>query len=63
MKGKLVYCLASWGTEAVVKESGGIGTIIENDQYPDVAGVFMAPATVVNYSIGETVTNYIQSTR
>nr|AIC80768.1 subtilase [Cicer arietinum] len=63
VKGKLVYCLGSWGTEANVKEIGGIGSVIEYDDYPDVAQISMAPATIVNHSIGETVTNYIQSTR
>jgi hypothetical protein len=63
VKGKVVYCLGSWGTEATVKEIGGIGTIIEYDNYPDVAQISIAPATVVNHSIGETVTNYIKSTR
>ncbi|OIV89641.1 hypothetical protein TanjilG_12727, partial [Lupinus angustifolius] len=64
VKGKLVYCkLGAWGTEAVLKEIGGIGTILENGQYPDVAQIFMAPATIVNDSIGEIVTNYIKSTR
>lgn len=63
MKGKLVYCLGSWGTEANVREIGGIGAVIEYDSYPDVAQIFMAPATIVNHSIGESVTNYIKSTR
>ena len=64
MKGKLVYCkLGTWGTEAVVKGIGGIGTIIESEQYLDVARIFMAPATIVNDSLGESITNYIQSTR
>ncbi|TKY65566.1 Subtilisin protease SBT4.14 [Spatholobus suberectus] len=64
VKGKLVYCkLGTWGTEAVVKGIGGIGTLIESDQYPDVAQIFMAPATIVNSGIGDTITKYIQSTR
>lgn len=63
MKGKLVYCLGSWGTEANVREIGAIGSVIEYDSYPDVAQIFMAPATIVNHSIGESVTNYIKSTR
>ncbi|CAL0318315.1 unnamed protein product [Lupinus luteus] len=64
VKGKLVYCrLRSWGTEAVVKGIGGIGTVLETEQFLDVAQIFMAPATIVNNSIGETITNYIQSTR
>ncbi|XP_061374058.1 subtilisin-like protease SBT4.14 [Gastrolobium bilobum] len=64
VKGKLVYCkLGTWGTEAVVKEIGGIGTIIESEQYLNVAEVFMAPATIVNNSIGDIITNYIHSTR
>ncbi|KAK7292563.1 hypothetical protein RJT34_15414 [Clitoria ternatea] len=64
VKGKLVYCrLGSWGTEAVVKAIGGIGTIVESDQFLDVAEIFMAPATVVNSSVGQVITNYTQSTR
>ncbi|OIW21925.1 hypothetical protein TanjilG_14773 [Lupinus angustifolius] len=64
VKGKLVFCrLGSWGTEAVVKGIGGIGTVLESEQFLDVAQIFMAPATIVNNSIGETITNYIQSTR
>ncbi|KAF1890182.1 hypothetical protein Lal_00025515 [Lupinus albus] len=64
VKGKLVYCrLGSWGTEAVVKGIGGIGTVLESEQFLDVAQIFMAPATIVNNSIGETINNYIQSTR
>ncbi|KAL2330417.1 hypothetical protein Fmac_017998 [Flemingia macrophylla] len=49
VKGKLVYCqLGRWGTDSVVKGIGGIGTLIESDDYPDVAQIFMAPATIVN---------------
>ncbi|XP_068489096.1 subtilisin-like protease SBT4.14 [Phaseolus vulgaris] len=64
VKGKLVYCkLGTWGTEAVVKGIGGIGTLIESDQFPDVAQIFMAPATIVNSRQGDTITKYIQSSR
>ncbi|KAJ1414835.1 Peptidase S8/S53 domain [Sesbania bispinosa] len=64
VKGKVVYCkLDSWGAEAVVKELGGMGAIIESDQYPDVAQIFMAPATIVNNSIGESIIHYTNSTR
>lgn len=64
VKGKLVYCkLGNWGTEGVVKKFGGIGSIMESDQYPDLAQIFMAPATILNHTIGESVTNYIKSTR
>ncbi|CAL0303326.1 unnamed protein product [Lupinus luteus] len=64
VKGKLVYCkLGAWGTDAVLKEIGGVGTILESGQYPDVAQIFMAPTTIVNDSIGAIVTNYIKSTR
>jgi len=64
VKGKLVYCkLGTWGTESVVKGIGGIGTLIESDQFPDVAQIFMAPATIVNSVQGDNVTKYIQSTR
>ncbi|CAJ2657641.1 unnamed protein product [Trifolium pratense] len=64
VKGKIVYCkFRTWGTDAVVKAIGGIGTIVENDQFLDVAQIFSAPATYVNESTGQIITNYIQSTR
>ncbi|PON85175.1 Subtilase [Trema orientale] len=64
VKGKLVLCvLANWGTDAVVKGIGGAGTIVESDQFLDAAQIFMAPATLVNSSVGETINSYINSTR
>lgn len=64
VKRKVVYCrFGTWGTEAIVKEIGGIGTIVENDQFLDVAQIFMAPSTFVNSSTGQIITNYIHSTR
>lgn len=64
VKGRLVYCrLASYGSEGVVKGLGGIGAIVESEQYQDLAQIFMAPATTVNSTIGQTVTTYIKSTR
>ena len=64
MKGKIVYCrYRTWGTDAVVKAIGGIGTIIENNQFLDFAQIFGAPATFVNESTGQVIANYIQSTR
>ncbi|XP_057454486.1 subtilisin-like protease SBT4.14 isoform X2 [Lotus japonicus] len=64
VKGKILYCrFGTWGTEAVIKAIGGIGTIVENEEVRDVAQIFMAPATIVNSSIGQVITNYIQSTR
>ncbi|KAJ1413705.1 Peptidase S8/S53 domain [Sesbania bispinosa] len=64
VKGKLVYCIGgTWGTDSVLKAIGGIGTIIERDQFLDVDQIFMAPATIVNSSIGEIITNYMHSTR
>jgi hypothetical protein len=64
VKGKIVYCkFRTWSTEAVVKAIGGIGTIVEYDEFEDVPETFMAPATFVNRSTGQIITNYIQSTR
>ncbi|KAK4738708.1 hypothetical protein R3W88_002405 [Solanum pinnatisectum] len=64
VKGKLVYCqLGSWGVDSVVKELGGIGTIIESDQFLDSAPIFMAPATIVNCSIGKSMNSYMHSDR
>ncbi|OIT39454.1 PREDICTED: subtilisin-like protease SBT4.14 [Nicotiana attenuata] len=64
VKGKLVYCqLGTWGADSVIKELGGIGTIIESDQFLDSAPIFMAPATIVNSSIGKSINNYMHSER
>ncbi|XVE73960.1 hypothetical protein DITRI_Ditri11bG0160300 [Diplodiscus trichospermus] len=64
VKGRLVFCtLGQWGADSVVKGIGGIGTILESEQYLDTAQIFMAPATMVNVTIGETIENYIHSTR
>ncbi|MCI13550.1 xylem serine proteinase 1-like, partial [Trifolium medium] len=40
----------TWSTEAVVKAIGGIGTIVEYDEFEDVPEIFIAPATFVNRS-------------
>ena len=64
MKGRLVYCtLGQWGADSVVKGIGGIGTIVESERYLDTAQIFMAPATMVNVTVGETIENYINTTR
>ncbi|XP_031285386.1 subtilisin-like protease SBT4.14 [Pistacia vera] len=64
VKGKLVYCqLLIWGADSVVKGIGGIGTIIGSDEFLDSAQIFMAPGTMVNYSVSDIITSYIQSTR
>ncbi|XP_022759531.1 subtilisin-like protease SBT4.14 [Durio zibethinus] len=64
VKGRLVYCtLGQWGADSVVKGIGGIGTLVESEQDLDTAQIFMAPATVVNANDGETIENYIHSTR
>ncbi|XP_059312774.1 subtilisin-like protease SBT4.14 isoform X2 [Lycium ferocissimum] len=64
VKGQLVYCqLGSWGADSAIKELGGVGTIIESDQFLDSASIFMAPATIVNSSIGKSINNYIHSER
>ena len=46
-----------------MKAIGGIGTIVEYDEFQDSPETFMAPATFVNGSTGQIITNYIQSTR
>ncbi|GKD50665.1 subtilisin-like protease SBT4.14, partial [Tanacetum coccineum] len=64
VKGKLVQCkLGTWGSDSVIKGLGGIGTIIESEVFLDTAQIFMAPATMVNYTVGETINKYIHSTR
>lgn len=64
VKGKLVYCkLSLWGSDSIIKGFGGVGTILESDQYLDNAQIFMAPGTLVNGAIGEVINGYIKSTR
>ncbi|KAI3701128.1 hypothetical protein L2E82_45773 [Cichorium intybus] len=64
VKGKLVQCnLGIWGSDSVIKELGGIGTIIESEVFLDTAQIFMAPATMVNSTVGENIRKYIHSTR
>lgn len=64
MKGRLVYCtLGQWGSDSVVKGIGGIGIVVESEQYLDTAQIFMAPATMVNSTVGATIESYIHSTR
>lgn len=64
MKGKLVQCkLGTWGSDSVIKGLGGVGTIIESEVFLDTAQIFMAPATMVNSTVGETISKYIHSTR
>ncbi|KAJ9188404.1 hypothetical protein P3X46_003763 [Hevea brasiliensis] len=64
VKGKLIYCeLQAWGSDSVVKGLGGLGAIVESEQYLDAAQIFMTPGTVVNVTVGNTINNYIHSTR
>ncbi|KAH7863641.1 hypothetical protein Vadar_020250 [Vaccinium darrowii] len=64
VKGKLVLCkLGMWGADSVVKGFGGVGTIIESEQFLDAAQIYMAPSTMVNTNVGETVADYINSSR
>ncbi|KAL5565476.1 hypothetical protein UlMin_028640 [Ulmus minor] len=62
VKGKLVFCeLGGYGTDSVVKGFGGVGIIVESNQFLDSAQIFMAPGTTVNFSTGETIADYINS--
>ncbi|XP_002511771.2 subtilisin-like protease SBT4.14 [Ricinus communis] len=64
VKGKLVYCeLQMWGSDSVVKGIGGVGAIIESAQYLDAAQIFMTPGTMVNVTVGDTINDYIHSTK
>ncbi|KAI9180420.1 hypothetical protein LWI28_004639 [Acer negundo] len=65
VKGKLVYCMLSsmWGADSVIKGIGGAGTIISSPRFLDASQIFMAPGTVVNDTVGNVITNYIQSTK
>ncbi|XP_075519193.1 subtilisin-like protease SBT4.14 [Primulina tabacum] len=64
VEGKIVYCkLQAWGADSVIKRLGGIGTVVESDLFQDVAQIFMAPATMVNTTIGKQINDYIRSTK
>ncbi|OAY49255.1 subtilisin-like protease SBT4.14 [Manihot esculenta] len=64
VKGKFVYCeLQEWGSDSVVKGLGGLGVIVESEQYLDAAQIFMAPGTMVNATVGDAINDYIHSTR
>ncbi|ESQ37676.1 hypothetical protein EUTSA_v10028458mg [Eutrema salsugineum] len=64
VKGKVMVCrMGGGGVESTIKRYGGAGAILVSDQYLDNAQIFMAPATSVNSSIGETIYRYINSTR
>ncbi|KMT00167.1 hypothetical protein BVRB_1g019850 [Beta vulgaris subsp. vulgaris] len=61
VKGKLVLCkLENWGVDSVVKANGGIGAIVASPRFLDVAMIFMAPGTIVNYTVGEKIYDYIR---
>ncbi|OVA00151.1 Peptidase S8/S53 domain [Macleaya cordata] len=64
VKGKVVLCeLQQWGADSVVKKAGGTGTLLESSINPDTAQIFMAPGTMINYSIAKDINDYISSTR
>lgn len=64
VKGKLVECkLSRWGVDSVINGLGGIGTVIESEQFLDASQIYMAPATMVNSSTAQIITTYISSTR
>ncbi|KAE8697550.1 Subtilisin-like protease SBT4.14 [Hibiscus syriacus] len=63
VKGRIVYCLlGELGADSIVKGIGGVGIVLESEKYLDTALIFMAPATMVNMTVGETVDKYIHST-
>ncbi|KAL5727769.1 hypothetical protein ACHQM5_000924 [Ranunculus cassubicifolius] len=64
VKGKLVYCeLQQRNTDFVVREVGGVGTILASDLFLDAAQILMVPGTMVNGTIGEQINKYTRSKR
>lgn len=62
MKGKLVVC--DWltsGTEASI--AGAVGTIMQGDDFRDVARNSPIPASYLNSTDGSEVETYLNSTR
>ncbi|CAA0830696.1 Subtilisin-like protease SBT4.14 [Striga hermonthica] len=64
VKGKIIYCFEGTGrADSIIKGLGGIGAIIEGDSFSDTGFVYMAPATVVNSTVGNTIEHYMNSTK
>lgn len=62
VKGKLVLCkLMNWGVDSWVKGIGGIGAIVSSELFLDTPQIFMTPGTMVNYSVGAKIDEYIHS--
>lgn len=47
----------------MVKGNGGVGAIVASSRFLDVAMIFMAPGTIVNYTVGEKIYDYIHKSR
>lgn len=62
VKGKIVYCQGSGG-DSVVRELGGVGTIMSSEIYPDTAMPTVAAGAYVSIKDGERIDKYINSTR
>lgn len=64
VKGNVMVCkMGGAGVESTIKSYGGAGAILVSDQYLDNAQIFMAPATSVNSSIGDSIYRYVNSSR
>ncbi|KAL3624481.1 hypothetical protein CASFOL_031149 [Castilleja foliolosa] len=63
VKGKIIYCEDSRGSDSVVKALGGVGTVIKTDTYLDTAFLYIIPSTVVDTANGEKLNQYINSTK
>jgi hypothetical protein len=64
VKGRIISCqLGQWGTDSYLTGIGSAGVILQSNDNWDSNPIFMAPATIVNGTIGEIVDNYINHTR
>ncbi|GAB4833420.1 hypothetical protein Ancab_031663 [Ancistrocladus abbreviatus] len=63
VKGKIVLCLDSSGADSSVKESGGQGAIVTDQQQTDVAFTTVLPTTNIDSKDGKQIGHYINTTK
>ncbi|PSS02742.1 Subtilisin-like protease SBT4.15 [Actinidia chinensis var. chinensis] len=62
VKGKIVYCVGL-GQDSTIRELGGSGLIMADDQYPDVAFSYVVAAAAIKPTDGTKIDGYVNSTK
>ncbi|XP_057981290.1 subtilisin-like protease SBT4.14 [Malania oleifera] len=63
VNGKVVYCREEIRSDYAVKAGQGMGAIIESSEFLDTPAIYVAPATMVNATTGQSIDDYIHSTK